>query len=175
MAKRKRKRRRRRPGAAPPQNPRADASTPVPAEDEAGREAKRPAEARRASGKGAPPAPWGSFPLSELVVLIAIVLLVAGFIVSPPRGPIMIGTGILLGSLAGLELAAREHFAGYKSHTLLLASSAGAVTAIGLVLVTSASRGACAAVGAVVFAGTAYLFGRAFKRRSGGSLFRLRA
>ena len=37
----------------------------------------------------------------------------------------LIGTGLALGSLAGLELSIREHFAGYRSHTLLLAGAAG--------------------------------------------------
>ena len=29
----------------------------------------------------------------------------------------MLIAGLVLGSLAGLELAAREHFAGYRSHS----------------------------------------------------------
>src|ERR687897_519456 len=74
---------------------------------------------------GTPSAPWGSFPLTELVVLVALVLLVAGFFVAPPRGPVMLGAGLVLGSLAGLELAAREHLAGYRSHTLLLGGAVG--------------------------------------------------
>src|SRR3712207_3872802 len=89
-----------------------------------------PATGRRAGAspkRGAdepPPAPWGSFPLSELVVLVALILLVAGFVTEPPRGAIMIGAGLVLGSLAGLELSLREHLAGYRSHTLLLAGAA---------------------------------------------------
>src|ERR687897_1984351 len=85
---------------------------------------KRPTSVGRGKS-GTPSAPWGSFPLTELVVLVALVLLVAGFFVAPPRGPVMLGAGLVLGSLAGLELAAREHLAGYRSHTLLLGGAVG--------------------------------------------------
>ena len=40
----------------------------------------------------------------------------------------MLGVGLVLGSLAGLELSVREHFAGYRSHTLLLAAAVGVAT-----------------------------------------------
>src|SRR5690348_10264631 len=49
-----------------------------------------------------PPAPWGSFPLVELVVLLALLLLVTGFIVRGERGATMIIGGLALGSLAGI-------------------------------------------------------------------------
>ena len=78
---------------------------------------ERPAEAPAAPRRvpptdGPPPAPWGSFPLSELVTLVALVFLVLGFFTAPPRGAIMIGAGLVLGSMAGLELSVREHFSG---------------------------------------------------------------
>src|SRR3954467_298685 len=67
-----------------------------------------------------PPAPWGKFPLVEIVVLIALVLLVGSFFVdSSRRGPMLLG-GLALGSLAGLELSIREHFGGFRSHSALL-------------------------------------------------------
>jgi hypothetical protein len=40
----------------------------------------------------------------------------------------MLIAGLVLGSLAGLELAAREHFAGYRSHSSLLAACAAFAT-----------------------------------------------
>src|SRR5690242_17773815 len=58
-----------------------------------------------------PSPPWGTFPLTEIVILIGLVLLVVGFFITPPQGFVMIGVGLGLGSLAGLELAIREHFA----------------------------------------------------------------
>src|SRR5205085_8280981 len=55
-----------------------------------------------------PPAPWGKFPLVELVVLLAIVLFVLGLVVGGARGLVMLGAAFVLGSLAGLELSIRE-------------------------------------------------------------------
>jgi hypothetical protein len=107
-------------------------------------------------------------------VLLALIMLIAGFFVSGTRGITMIAAGVTLGSLAGLELSIREHFAGYRSHSAVLA---GAVTvtvlAIGFfVFQTAWLRGVGLVVGAVVFASAFYLFREAFKRRSGGFGFR---
>lgn len=65
-----------------------------------------------------PPAPWGKFPLVELCVLVGLILIVIGAIT---KNPTQLGIGLALGSLGGLELSIREHFAGYRSHTTLLA------------------------------------------------------
>ena len=72
-----------------------------------------------------PPAPWGSFPLVELSVLAGLILIVIGAITT---NPVQLGIGLALGSLGGLELSIREHFAGYRSHTTLLAGVAFVVT-----------------------------------------------
>jgi hypothetical protein len=121
-----------------------------------------------------PQAPWGTFPLTELVVLVAIVLGIAGLVVWGARGQIMLIAGFALGSLAGLELAVREHFAGYRSHTTLLAASvAFAVGAVLVVAVTGPEARMPVLVAAVVAFGAAfYVFREAFKRRSGGLGFR---
>ena len=69
-----------------------------------------------------PKAPWHPFPLVELCVLAGIVLLVLGLINFESRqGKTMLVVGLALGSLGGLDTAAREHFSGYKSHTTVLA------------------------------------------------------
>ena len=121
-----------------------------------------------------PRAPWGSFPLSEMVVFVGVVVLIAGFFVAPPQGFVMIAVGLGLGSLAGLELSVREHFAGYRSHTLLLSAAIG-VPILGVLFVaTRISTPICVAAGVVAFGGSAWLFTQAFRRRSGGALFRLR-
>jgi hypothetical protein len=125
-------------------------------------------------GDQRPPAPWGSFPLSEIVVLIGIVLLIAGFVVKPPQGVVMIAVGLALGSLAGLELAIREHFAGYRSHNLLLSAAIGVPLFGVLFIATKISPAICIAAGLAAFGGAAWLFASAFRRRSGGALFRLR-
>ena len=103
-------------------------------------------------------------------MLLAIVLLVAGFFVQGSRGVTMIAAGIVLGSLAGLELSIREHFAGYKSHSTVLAGAVAiAILGAGFFLLPSGwPQGIALAVGAVVFAAAFYFLREAFKRRSGG-------
>jgi hypothetical protein len=152
--KRQRRKRRRRDPTAPRPAP-APAAPPV---------------ARRTDGR--PPAPWGSFPLSEIVVFVGIVLLIAGFVVKPPQGIVMIAVGLALGSLAGLELSIREHFAGYRSHNLLLAAAIGVPVFGVLFLATTISPAICVAAGLLAFGGAAWLFTSAFRRRSGGATFR---
>src|SRR3954462_3462227 len=83
-----------------------------------------------------PPAPWGNFPLVELVVLLALILIVAGFIIRGERGGAVIGGGRALGSLAGIELSIREHFGGFRSHTTLLAAVAGFIAGAIAFLIT---------------------------------------
>jgi hypothetical protein len=138
-----------------------------PTENPAPDPAPEPNAAARRVAKDGPSAPWGSFPLSEIVVLIGLVLLVAGFFVEPPRGGVMIGAGLVLGSLAGLELAVREHFAGYRSHTLLIAGAAGVAVLAGLLALTKLSPGLCAGASVLMFGGCAYLLAGAFRKRSG--------
>lgn len=157
MARKKRKRRR--PRAAPPR-PAEPAAAPA-------------APPKRADGP--PEAPWGSFPLSELVVLLALILLFAGFFVEPPRGAVMIGAGLVLGSLAGLELAVREHFSGYRSHTLLIAGAAGMAILAGGLALTDLHPALCAAAAVAAFGLCAWLLAGAFRRRSGGALFKVKS
>ena len=123
-----------------------------------------------ASADARPPAPWGNFPLAELVILAGIVCLVVGVV---GRHETLIGAGVALAGLGGLEVAVREHFAGYRSHTSLLAGAAFVLTT-GLVYyvghqVLAVALGAGAAVFAVAF----YLARRAFQRASGGLSFRI--
>jgi hypothetical protein len=160
-----RKRRKRRPPPKP-----ADAVTPEPAEPE-----PKPAPTSRGRLDEAPPPPWGSFPLIELSVLLGLVFLVVGFFfVEGDRGAILIGAGLVLGSIGGLELSLREHFGGYRSHTLILAGIP-ALVVLGVLFyaVDGLSPIVRAAIGVAVFAVAAFLLSSAFARRSGGARFRL--
>ena len=128
----------------------------------------RPAK-RVASPDERPPAPWGSAPLAELVILAGIVSLAIGAIGGHPTA---IALGVALAGLGGLEVAIREHFAGWRSHTTLLAGAAF-VLVTGLVLYAAHQILAVAlAVGAVAFAVVFYFARRAFQRASGGLSFR---
>jgi len=117
-----------------------------------------------------PPAPWGNFPLAELVILAGIIALVVGVVGGNQN---LIGAGVVLAGLGGLEVAVREHFAGYRSHTTLLAGFPAVVVAVALFYVGDQIIAVCLAAGAVVFAVAFYLARRAFQRASGGLSFRI--
>ncbi len=166
-----RKRRKPRPRRPPPAAS-AASSPPQPAKAAAGA-SNKPPQPRRAPRRPIederPPAPWGSFPLVELVVLVALLMLVAAFITGGSRSTALLATGLALGSLAGLELSIREHFGGYRSHTALLAGAAGVAT---LALLFYVVPDLLPPVGRLVVAGVvaglaAFGLARAFRARSG--------
>jgi hypothetical protein len=102
-------------------------------------------------------------------------MLIAGVVISGTRGTTLLITGLALGSLAGLELSIREHFAGYRSHTVLLAGALGVAT-LGLLfyavpdLLPPVAR---LAVALAIAAAAAVALTRAFRARSGRA-FKLR-
>lgn len=138
----------------------------------------RPAPAARPVGApadGPPPAPWGGFPLVELCVLAGIVLLVVGFVLGGSRGAVMIAAGLALGSIGGLDVSIREHFAGYRSHTLVLAG-VPALIVLGLLFYLAPAglpQLARLAIAVAVFAAAAVLLMRTFSSRSGGDRLRI--
>jgi hypothetical protein len=133
---------------------------------------RQPARAVRSRRKvERPPSPWGSFPLVEIVILVGLVLLIVGFLKGDTGGVVMILAGISLVSLAALELTLREHFAGYRSHTSVLAGFVG-VFVLGLGFVFAWPQLVKVGAGAAAFVVSFYLFREAFKRRSGGLGFR---
>lgn len=105
-------------------------------------------------------------------------MLIAGFVVSGNQGVVMIAVGVALGSLGGLEVSVREHFAGYRSHTIVLALAAGVFTAAAITVVTTLAFDSVllaipVAAGAVAF-GAAFLILRgAFRRASDGLSFKV--
>ena len=147
--------------------------------DEARRQRAGGMQARRSYARGRPsiddrpPAPWGNFPLSELTILIGIVLIIAGFFVSGSRGPIVSVAGLVLGSLGGLEISVREHFAGYRSHSLLLAGALAMLTVTVIALVAGKVLiPILLGAGLLAFGAGFVALREAFKRRSGGVSFR---
>jgi hypothetical protein len=72
-----------------------------------------------------PRAPWGPFPLSELLVVLAVLLAAYGVLSwGSARGTWAFGAAMALGCLAGLEVSIREHLAGYRPHSTVLAGTA---------------------------------------------------
>jgi hypothetical protein len=138
----------------------------------------RPKHSRgRPSPDERPPAPWGNFPLSEIAVLVSIVLIVGSFFVRSSAGDqtagVMFIAGLLLGTLAGLEVSIREHFAGFRSHSTLLAGAAGilAITVIALAA-GQVFVPLLLAAGLGVFGIAFWSLRETFRRRSGGVSFR---
>ena len=111
-----------------------------------------------------PKAPWHPFPLVELAVLAGIVLLILGLLdYGSDRGRAMLICGMLLGSLGGLDTALREHFAGYRSHTAVLAG----IPAVGLAALlyfVGAPWPAVVAGAAIAFPVALWLLARAYRR-----------
>jgi Flp pilus assembly protein TadB len=94
-----------------------------------------PVRQRRPGPAGVrPPSPFGGLPISEFAILVGGVALVVGIIRG--GGPAVI-VGIVVCALGVLEVTAREHFAGYRSHTMLLA----AFPAVGLEVAAVAAFG----------------------------------
>lgn len=126
-----------------------------------------------AKGRGAderPPAPWGSFPLAELTVLAGIVTLAIGVF---GKSPTAIGVGVVLAGLGGLEVSVREHFAGYRSHTTLLAGVVFVlVTGAFLYILRLDPWQLGLAIGGAAFLAAFVALRRVFKRASGGLAFK---
>lgn len=122
-------------------------------------------------GEEAPPAPWHPFPLVEIAVFAGIVLLVSGFVIGGDARPVLIFGGLALVSVAALELAIREHFAGYRSHSGLLAAVTGFGVAVPLWWTPVPQEAILVAF--VLVGGAAFRALRtAFARRSGGLAWR---
>lgn len=124
-----------------------------------------------------PPAPWGNFPLVEVVVLLAFAIGITGLFTSGRRGVTMLVAAAALGSLAGLEISIREHVAGFRSHTTVLAGAAAIAAMVGLFFAAGSGgipRGLLLLTGVAVFAAAWWSLREVFKRRSGGLGFRVR-
>ncbi len=137
------------------------------AERDAARRERRDAAA--AAGKAKPPArkrpgrpglderpkpPWGSFPLSELVVLLGIVVIVWGALSDGDARNQRIGAGLVIAALGGLELAVREHLAGFRSHSTMLAGAVAFAVVTVLALGPGPNTlGVLVIIGALVFGG----------------------
>jgi hypothetical protein len=154
-------------GPGPPSREHAAAAEPAPDP----RPARRPV-GPRARMDEAPPAPWAPVPLVEICVLAGIVLIVAGLLSDGPRSGLLLACGVALAALAGLELSVREHFAGFRSHSALLAGAAAVAAAIPLFFLTSLPQPVLLVVAAVVFAAAFTALRAAFRARTGGLGFR---
>jgi hypothetical protein len=148
---------------------RAEVGVPVPVRDEPPAVPSTPR--LRASLDEAPKAPWHPFPLVELSVLAGMVLIVIGVLSDGDRRPILLFAGLGLVSVAALELAIREHFAGYRSHTTLLAAIVG-IGAAAAIFPTSLPGEVMTAAGLIAGGIAFYLLRKGFSARARGLTFR---
>ena len=156
---------------------------PARAAGEAAAPGSAPAEPRASPGPRAPvragrPASVRALldeapvPLVELCVLAGLVLIVVALVGGGERSGLLLACGVALASLAGLELSIREHFAGYRSHTTVLAGAATVLSLVPLLFFTDLPQPVLLVVAVVVFAAAFALLRRAFRARSGGVGFR---
>jgi hypothetical protein len=64
---------------------------------------------------------WDPWPVSEVATGAGLLLAAIGALRGAADGGGLIGVGLLLATVGVIELCVREHFSGFKSHTLLLA------------------------------------------------------
>ena len=151
--------------------PRA-ASAPRPSAAVSGRRRRRRARAgcRPTTGRRRI---WAPFPLTELVTLAGIVLMAWGLLSGGEGGNRRLVAGLAIASLAGLELAVREHVTGFRSHSALLAGAIAilVMVAVGLGLGVN-PLGLVLVAGGVAFGGAFWGLRKLFQAKSGGLSFR---
>lgn len=101
-----------------------------------------------------------------LAGIVSLVIGIAG------QDPTAIGIGVVLAGLGGLEVSIREHFAGYRSHTTLLAGTAFVLVTGALFYLAGLILAVCLAAGAAAFLVAFLILRRAFQRASGGLSFK---
>ena len=90
------------------------ARTPPTADEPAPR---RPSRLEIRDGVPRPDAIWAPFPLTEIGMGVGLVLFLIGF----AGAPALLLTGVAVLVVVVAELCLREHFAGFRSHSILLA------------------------------------------------------
>ena len=96
----------------------------------------------------------------------------SGALGSGGRRGVLLGLGFALVGLASLEVALREHLAGYRSHSALLAFAGALAVIVPIALLTGMRAPLAGALVAAVFAVALPALRALFRRRSGGFGFR---
>ena len=108
-----------------------------------------------------PEGPFGGLPISELAILAGLVAAVVGFV---EGGGTPLIVGLVVCALGVLEVTAREHFSGYRSHAVLLAAMPAVAVEAGIALTLGQPRQRALLLLAVVpvFAALFWLLRRRF-------------
>ncbi|MEV4420507.1 hypothetical protein AB0L40_11100 [Patulibacter sp. NPDC049589] len=184
---RSRKRARTGPGGAAPKAEGTGAAPdpkPQPVKVTKAQRAQKARETRRAAPgppsvkadrSEAPKPIWHPLPITEGLILVGIVVAAIGLF-SQSTGLVLGGLALLV--LSSLELAVREHMAGYRSHTSLISAVVAMVCAVGLGLILNVAdiglpQWPLLFVAIFVFAGMFRVLRLKFKERSGGLTYRV--
>jgi hypothetical protein len=107
-----------------------------------------------------PESPFGGLPISELAILLGLISSVIGFLAN--GGPALI-VGLIVVALGVIEITAREHFSGYRSHAALLAAIPSVAVEVGIVVAFKPSQRAILVLAVIpVFAGLFWWLRRRF-------------
>src|SRR3954451_23092960 len=126
---RAKKKQRRRAQTANGRPPPATPATAVPRGGAADRARAAVSEVR--DGVRRPDAIWAPFPLTEIGMGVGLVLFLVGF----AGAPAVLLAGVGVGVVVVAELCLREHFAGFRSHSILLAMLPVTIVHLGLVVI----------------------------------------
>ena len=110
-------------------------------------------------------------PLTEICIFVGIILIAVALLGGSQRALLM-GFGLALILIATLELCLREHLAGYRSHSVLVAACSAVILALPLALLTGLSKVLLLAAAAVIFGLLWWLLRSLFRSRSGGMSWR---
>jgi hypothetical protein len=110
-----------------------------------------------------PPSPFGGIPVSEIAILAGMVAAIVGYF--DGGGPALF-VGVALCALGVIEFTAREHLAGYRSHSTLLAGipTVGVEFLLVQILPTSWPRATALVGDAIVFGLLFWLLRKRFAR-----------
>ena len=128
----KKKQRQRARTATQPPRPRVEQRETAAAESSA---VRRPSRLEIRDGVPRPDAIWAPFPLTEIGMGVGLVLFLIGFSGAPAL--LLAGVGVLVVAVA--ELCLREHFAGFRSHSILLGMLPVTVVHLGVVVLADVS------------------------------------
>jgi len=108
-------------------------------------------------------APWHPFPLVELSVFVGIICIAVGLFTKTAASHTLLALGVALGALGGLDTTVREHFNGYREHTIVLAAFPPVAAAV-IIAGAQAPLYAVVLLMATVFVAAFFLLRRAWDR-----------
>ncbi len=84
-----------------------------------------------------PPSPFGGLPVSEIAIFVGAIGAVVGVI---QGGGVALIVGLIVCTLGVVEVTAREHFSGFRSHASLLSAVPAVAAGIAVVLIFGQPR-----------------------------------